>query len=83
MSENTPAATPARKAPIPMEVTEGKAYYWCACGKSSKLPLCDGTHKGTEFKPVAWTAPETKTVYFCACQQSGKAPLCDGKHKQL
>ena len=31
---------------IPLEVEEGKSYFWCSCGKSSKQPLCDGSHKG-------------------------------------
>ena len=74
---------PAQLKPTPMEVEAGKAYYWCSCGQSAKMPLCDGTHKGTEYKPTAWTAEESKTVYFCACQRSDKAPLCDGTHKSL
>lgn len=70
-------------ASMPVEVEEGKTYYWCACGKSAKQPFCDGAHKGGAFAPMAWTAPATATVRFCACKQSGKAPLCDGSHKAL
>jgi CDGSH-type Zn-finger protein len=73
----------AGKASMPVEVTEGKTYYWCSCGKSEKQPFCDGKHKGGAFSPIAWTAEETKTVRFCACKASGKAPLCDGSHKAL
>ncbi len=73
----------AQKAPIPVEVEAGKTYYWCACGKSAKQPFCDGSHKGSEFAPLAWTAPETRTAYLCACKQTAKAPLCDGAHKAL
>ena len=25
---------------------DGKALFICACGLSSKMPICDGTHKG-------------------------------------
>ena len=39
---------------IAVEVEEGKSYYWCSCGKSSKQPFCDGSHKGTEFTPFAY-----------------------------
>ena len=30
--------------PIGIVVEEGKLYFWCTCGKSSKQPLCDGSH---------------------------------------
>jgi CDGSH-type Zn-finger protein len=73
----------AQKAPYPIEVTEGKTYFWCACGKSAKQPFCDGSHKDTGISPVKWEAPASKTVYFCGCKQSAKAPLCDGAHKAL
>jgi Iron-binding zinc finger CDGSH type. len=45
--------------------------------------LCDGSHKGTEFAPMKYTADDNKTVYFCACKQTGNPPLCDGTHKSL
>ena len=41
---------------IALEVEEGKSYFWCSCGKSLKQPLCDGSHKGTEFKPITFKA---------------------------
>jgi CDGSH-type Zn-finger protein len=34
----------AQKAPYAVDVEEGKDYWWCACGKSSKQPFCDGSH---------------------------------------
>jgi CDGSH iron-sulfur domain-containing protein 3 len=73
----------AGTAPIPVEVEAGKDYYWCSCGKSAKQPFCDGSHKGSEFSPLKFTAPETKKAYFCACKQTGATPLCDGSHKNL
>ncbi|HJM49877.1 MAG TPA: CDGSH iron-sulfur domain-containing protein [Alphaproteobacteria bacterium] len=73
----------AQKSPYATDVTAGEKYYWCTCGRSSKQPLCDGTHKETSFTPLAWEAPETKTVYFCGCKKTGKSPLCDGSHKDL
>ena len=36
---------------IGVEVEKDKSYYWCSCGKSSKQPFCDGSHKGTAFNP--------------------------------
>lgn len=73
----------AQKAPYPVEVTAGKKYWWCACGKSAKQPFCDGSHQGTEFTPVTFEAAANKTVYFCGCKASAKSPLCDGSHNAL
>jgi CDGSH iron-sulfur domain-containing protein 3 len=80
-----PADTPiiAQKSPYPVDVEAGKTYFWCACGKSASQPFCDGSHKGSEFTPVKWTAEETKTAWFCGCKHSAKQPLCDGSHKSL
>ena len=39
---------------ISIEVEKGKSYFWCSCGKSLKQPLCDGSHKETKFKPIAF-----------------------------
>lgn len=69
--------------PIGIEVEEGKTYWWCACGRSAKQPFCDGSHKGTKFEPLSWTAPKSGMVWFCACKRTGNAPLCDGSHKKL
>ncbi len=73
----------AQKNPFAVEVTEGKTYFWCACGKSKKQPFCDGSHSGGEFTPIAWKAPASKRVFFCGCKHSAKAPLCDGSHGDL
>lgn len=73
----------AQKAPYKVEVTEGKTYYWCACGQSKTQPLCDGSHKGSSFTPVAYTADKTGDAYMCGCKHSKTAPLCDGSHKAL
>jgi CDGSH-type Zn-finger protein len=73
----------AQKAPLPVEVEAGKTYFWCACGKSSKQPFCDGSHKGTGLTPVKFTADANKKLFFCGCKASAKAPFCDGTHKDL
>ncbi|MDA8255362.1 MAG: CDGSH iron-sulfur domain-containing protein [Betaproteobacteria bacterium] len=73
----------AAKTPFAVDVEKSKDYYWCACGKSKTQPFCDGSHKGSEFSPVKYTAEESKTVYFCGCKQSGNGALCDGTHKSL
>jgi CDGSH-type Zn-finger protein len=71
------------RAPITIDVEAGKSYWWCACGRSKTQPFCDGSHKGTPFTPIEFTADKTERVWFCACKRSGRKPLCDGSHKRL
>jgi len=73
----------AQKAPFPVEVEAGKTYFWCACGRSSRQPFCDGSHKGTGLSPNKFTAEDSRRVFFCGCKQSARAPFCDGTHKGL
>ena len=54
----------AGSSAIKIEVKEGKSYFWCSCGKSSKQPFCDGSHKGSEFNPVVYKAELTKKMFF-------------------
>lgn len=73
----------AGKAPIKVELEEGKNYAWCSCGLSKNEPFCDGSHNGTEFSPVRFKAEETKTAYLCNCKQSDSPQFCDGSHNKL
>lgn len=73
----------AQKAPFPVEVTAGKSYFWCACGRSRTQPFCDGSHKDTGFQPVKYTADADRKVFFCGCKSSARKPLCDGSHSTL
>ena len=81
MAETKP--TIAQKGPIKVLVEAGKTYHWCACGNSKGQPMCDGSHRGTGFAPVAWTAEKTEDKWFCACKHTGGKPMCDGTHKTL
>lgn len=73
----------AQKSPFAVDVEDGKNYFWCACGRSKNQPFCDGSHKGTAFSPVKYTAEASKKVFFCGCKHSQNAPLCDGTHNKL
>lgn len=73
----------AQKAPYKVDVTEGKSYFWCSCGRSARQPFCDGSHKDTGLSPVKYTAEKDGAVFFCGCKSTGKSPLCDGSHSAL
>ncbi len=76
-------ACPPEKAYYQMEVVEGKTYAWCACGLSDRPPFCDGSHAGTEKRPVFHIPEKTKDVFFCGCKKTKNPPFCDGSHKSL
>lgn len=80
---STKKGTVAGKGPAVIEVEAGKAYYWCACGKSAKQPFCDGSHKGTDFTPLPYKAEKSEKAYFCTCKQTNNPPFCDGSHRNL
>jgi CDGSH-type Zn-finger protein len=73
----------AQKAPYGAPVEAGKTYWWCSCGKSTKQPFCDGSHKGSDFAPKPYTADKDGTAWFCGCKNTLNSPLCDGSHSSL
>lgn len=75
--------TIAGNKPIPVELKAGEEYYFCACGKSANQPFCDGSHKGTDFVPKAFTAEEDGEAYLCQCKLSANVPFCDGTHAKV
>ena len=79
----TEAPKVAQKSPYPVEVTEGKTYFWCACGRSAKQPFCDGSHKDTGIDPMKYTAEKDGKLFFCGCKATSNSPLCDGSHSKL
>ena len=73
----------AQKAPFGVTLEAGKSYAWCACGRSGKQPFCDGTHKGSEFRPIVFKAEKDEEVWLCGCKQTKSGPHCDGTHNRL
>ena len=78
---STPHIT--QKAPYPTELEAGKTYFWCLCGQSKAQPFCDGSHRGGDFAPMAFTAEKAGVAYLCGCKQTTNAPYCNGSHKSL
>lgn len=71
-----------QKLPFVMQLEPG-TYAWCSCGMSSKQPYCDGSHKGSEFRPIIEKVETSKKVAWCGCKQTNSAPFCDGSHSKL
>jgi len=72
----------AAREPAGVELEAGD-HWWCACGLSAHQPMCDGSHKGSEFSPRKFTVSEAQKVWLCGCKRTGSAPFCDGTHKTL
>ena len=72
----------AAKHPV-MQSLEPGTYFWCACGRSSNQPFCDGSHQGTDFTPVQFKIDEKKDAWLCQCKHSENKPFCDGTHNEL
>ena len=71
------------KTPVKITLEADKNYAWCTCGKSRRLPFCDGNHSDTGMRPLIFSVEETKDYYLCRCQLTGTVPFCDGHHKKL
>jgi CDGSH-type Zn-finger protein len=63
--------------------TEPGTWYWCACGRSSSQPFCDGSHRGTGFIPMPVEIREKQLLKWCTCKQTKTPPFCDHSHREL
>jgi glutamate synthase domain-containing protein 2/CDGSH-type Zn-finger protein len=77
-----PKARVADRKPMKTKLPAGD-HYWCACGKSSNQPFCDGSHKGTGITPIKFNVEEKSEGWICLCKQTGNPPFCDGTHKSV
>lgn len=73
----------AQKGPYQVELRQGQAYFWCACGRSRNQPFCDGSHKGTGLQPLRFVADASGIVNLCGCKTTDDRPFCDGSHNLL
>ena len=56
-----------QNGPYVVMVEQGREYLWCACGLSKSQPWCDGSHEGTAYEPIAFTAPLSAEFHMCGC----------------
>ena len=73
----------ADRKPARVSLKAGERVFWCACGRSSRQPFCDGSHRGTGLSPLALTVEEDTEAFLCQCKATGNRPYCDGSHKRL
>ncbi len=73
----------ADNKPVKVQLSAGEEYQFCACGRSSNQPFCDGSHAGTGFTPRAFVVDESQEATLCACKHTGNAPFCDGTHARF
>ncbi len=73
----------AQKAPYAVTLEAGKAYFWCACGRSKTQPFCDGAHQGLGLAPIAFKAEKSGPAWLCGCKAAAGKPFCDGTHTKL
>jgi CDGSH-type Zn-finger protein len=74
--------TIAQKSPYVLDNQAGD-YFWCACGKSANQPFCDGSHKGSEYRPLKTNLESKGKKAWCGCKHSKHPPFCDGSHVKL
>jgi CDGSH-type Zn-finger protein len=69
----------SKKEPMKIMETPGVKYY-CKCGKSARLPYCDGNHEGTGCVPQKMEIESQQEIAICTCGLSSNSPFCDGSH---
>lgn len=73
----------AASKPRLVELRAGRAYQWCACGRSNRQPFCDGSHAGRGAEPLRFVAAADGEALLCACKRTKTPPFCDGSHNAL
>ena len=73
---------PADDKPMATLLEAGEMYWWCACGRSSSQPFCDGSHKHAGKSPLKFQAVCSERRVICICKRTATPPFCDGTHER-
>ncbi|HEY7905792.1 MAG TPA: glutamate synthase-related protein [Wenzhouxiangella sp.] len=73
----------ADNKPIEVSLKKDQKIAWCTCGRSKDQPYCDGSHAGTEFRPLIFSPKADEKAWLCQCKHTKNPPFCDGSHKQF
>ena len=71
----------SNNSPINVQLSKGREYHFCRCGRSKNQPFCDGSHKGTGITPLPFQVEEDTDAWLCRCKHTHNAPYCDGAHQ--
>ena len=72
-----------KKTDNKIRIKKNQRYSWCTCRNSKNYPICDGSHKGTEFSPIIVDNLKEGNIAWCGCKCSKNSPYCDGAHSKL
>ena len=73
----------AQEGPFAVELCAGNTNAWCACGRISRQPFCDGPSEETSLTPVLFKVEQDGTAYLFGCKTIQGRPPCDGSHDRL
>jgi CDGSH-type Zn-finger protein len=83
VSDSPPCPIIARRSAYVLDLEPG-TYLWCACGRSSTQPFCDGSHADSGLQPISFEVTRRSgTQWLCGCKHSRHPPHCDGFHNRL